>query len=280
MDPSGELSGVDRINARAGRNVFAATAVGIGLLGLVIVLTWWLQWGLVAFIALVAIMAIAELRRAFTSQQIDLILLPLYAAAIAMPVCAFVYGLQGMVVAYAISVVSIFGWRMVRGNHGFVRDVSANIFILAYVPMLISFVPLLLAQQDGAKRISVFILLNVASDTGGYFAGVLAGKHPMAPRISPKKTWEGLAGSLIIAAALGSWLMSLWLNQPWWKGILVGVVLAVVATYGDLSESLIKRDLGVKDMSDALPGHGGVMDRLDSILPNAFVAWLLLAVLI
>ena len=161
-----------------------------------------------------------------------------------------------------------------------VRDVAANTFMLAYIPLLISFVTLILASDHGAERISVFLLLNVASDTGGWVAGVLAGKHPLASRISPKKTWEGLAGSLVISAGLGAWLAPTLLDAAWWKGVVLGLVLAFVATYGDLSESLMKRDLGVKDMSDAIPGHGGVMDRLDSILPNAFASWLLFAVLL
>lgn len=279
MDHSGETSSVDRINARAGRNVFAATVVGVGLLALVLVLTFYAPWGLVALIVTVAMMAVSELRRAFAPQGTRLILAPLYAGSAAMVVAAYEVGLQGLVVAFALSVVSIFGWRMASGNHGFVRDVSANIFVLAYVPLLISFVPLLLSHQDGARRICVFILLNVASDTGGYLAGVVAGKHPMAPGISPKKTWEGLAGSLVMSGGLGAYLLPALIGLPWWNGVVIGLVLAVVATYGDLSESLIKRDLGVKDMSDVLPGHGGVMDRLDSILPNAFAAWLLLAVL-
>lgn len=275
-----ERNGVDRINERAGRNVPAATAIGLALLGLVLLLTWRAPWGLVALMTVASLMGIRELGRAMASQQVQLIAVPLYLAAAAMPALAFHYGLPAMVIAYTLCVVSVFGWRMVRGNHGFVRDVAANTFMLAYIPLLISFVTLILAGDRGAERITVFLLLNVASDTGGWVAGVIAGKHPLAPRISPKKTWEGLAGSLVISAALGAWLAPTLLDAAWWKGVVLGLVLAFVATYGDLSESLMKRDLGVKDMSDAIPGHGGIMDRLDSILPNAFASWLLFAVLL
>ncbi|NDB18706.1 MAG: phosphatidate cytidylyltransferase, partial [Actinobacteria bacterium] len=158
MDTSGETSSVERINARAGRNVFAATAVGVGLLALVLVLTFYFEWGLIAGVVVVAMMGIAELRKVFASQGTRLIVLPLYGAAAAMVVSAYTVGLQGLVVAFAFSVVSIFGWRMASGNHGFVRDVSANIFVLAYVPLLISFIPLLLSHENGAKRICIFLL--------------------------------------------------------------------------------------------------------------------------
>ena len=148
------------------------------------------------------------------------------------------------------------------------------------MPLLGAFVVLMLVPADGAMRVVVFIVGVVASDTGGYVAGVLAGKHPMAPTISPKKSWEGFAGS-VIGSGIACWLTVTYLldGRPW-VGVLLGVAVAVTATLGDLSESLVKRDLGIKDMGRILPGHGGLMDRLDSILMVAPVAWLVLDTLV
>ena len=138
----------------------------------------------------------------------------------------------------------------------------------------------MLVPEDGATRVLFFIATVVASDVGGYAAGVLFGKHPMAPSISPKKSWEGMAGSVLACMLVGAPpIIALALDGPWWGGLLFGAALATSATLGDLAESLIKRDLGIKDMGDLLPGHGGLMDRLDSLLPSAAVAYLLLAVL-
>jgi phosphatidate cytidylyltransferase len=111
-------------------------------------------------------------------------------------------------------------------------------------------------------------------------AGVLFGKHPMAPAISPKKSWEGFAGSMLAGVVGGALSVMLLLHSHWWLGIPFGAALVICATGGDLIESLIKRDLGVKDMGNLLPGHGGLMDRLDSLLPSAVAAWLLLTALV
>ena len=149
-----------------------------------------------------------------------------------------------------------------------------------YLGLFASFATLMLVPDDGAQRILTFMIMVVASDTGGYIAGVLFGKHPMAPKISPKKSWEGFAGSLLGAALGGALCVWLLLDGQWWQGLIAGLAVAIVATGGDLTESLIKRDLGVKDMGNLLPGHGGVMDRMDSLLPSAVVTWCLLALFV
>ncbi len=152
--------------------------------------------------------------------------------------------------------------------------------MLAYVPLLGSFVLLMLRPDDGAMRVIAFVVCAVASDTGGYAVGALFGRHPMAPTISPKKSWEGFMGSLTACAVAGWLTVSYGLDGPFWVGVLLGVVTAVGATVGDLSESLLKRDLGLKDMGALLPGHGGLMDRLDSLLFVAPLAWLVLDTLV
>ncbi len=121
----------------------------------------------------------------------------------------------------------------------------------------------------------VVLIGVVLSDTGGYAAGVFFGRHPMAPTVSPKKSWEGFGGS-VVAAAVGSALSCYFLlDVDFWWGALFGVAISVAAVLGDLGESMLKRDLGVKDMSHLLPGHGGLMDRLDSILFAVPTAYLL-----
>jgi phosphatidate cytidylyltransferase len=171
-------------------------------------------------------------------------------------------------------------WRLRGGVAGYVKDVTAAVFTVVYVPFLGGFVALLLAEGRGALAIVTFILVTIASDIGGYAVGVLAGRHPMAPVISPKKSWEGFAGSAASSVVAG-WLTVVYLlDGAWWVGILLGAVAAVMATLGDLCESVVKRDIGIKDMSQIVPGHGGLMDRLDSLLATAAPAWLLLHYLV
>ncbi len=172
----------------------------------------------------------------------------------------------------------VLGWRLVAGPEGYVGDVSASILVVGYIGLMGGFVGLMLASSQGGERAIAFVVLTICSDIGGYAAGVLVGRHPIAPRLSPKKSWEGFAGSVVLQVVAGVALFVVLFDAPWWQGALTGVVLTVTATAGDFVESAIKRDLGVKDMSNLLPGHGGLMDRLDSLLPNAFVAWLLMRV--
>jgi phosphatidate cytidylyltransferase len=119
------------------------------------------------------------------------------------------------------------------------------------------------------------LLLVVANDTFGYLVGASLGKHPMAPKISPKKTWEGFGGSIAGAVIIGVLASVFVLGKPWWVGVVLAVGMVAAATAGDLAESMVKRELGIKDMSSILPGHGGVMDRLDSIVFASPVAFIL-----
>ncbi len=170
-------------------------------------------------------------------------------------------------------------WRLLRyGVDDFVRDATASGFVLSYAPLMGGFAALIAASPDGADRVLTFIVLSVASDIGGYASGVLFGKHPMAPKISPKKSWEGFAGSVALQVILGSVLFATLLEADWWQGAIVGALMTASATLGDFVESAFKRDLGIKDMSNLLPGHGGLMDRLDSIIPNTVVAYTLFAI--
>jgi phosphatidate cytidylyltransferase len=181
-----------------------------------------------------------------------------------------------LLASLTLTVLASLIWRMPKGAAGYVRDAAASMLIIGYVPLLGSFAALMLAEEQGSARLVTFLLIVVMNDTGGYVAGVLFGKHPMVPKISPKKSWEGLAGSLVFGTAAGVCMAVFLLAVPFWVGIVLGVSLVAAGTCGDLIESIIKRDLGIKDMSSFLPGHGGVMDRLDSLLIAAPVAWLIM----
>ncbi|NLA10394.1 MAG: phosphatidate cytidylyltransferase, partial [Microbacteriaceae bacterium] len=157
------------------------------------------------------------------------------------------------------------------------RDVLTGAFVQLYVPFLAGLAVMLVRQPGGEWWVLAFVIVAVSADTGAYAAGISFGKHPMAPRISPKKTWEGFAGAVVLAITAGVLLGIFMLHQPWWVGLILGIVILVSATIGDLGESLLKRDLGIKDMSSWIPGHGGLLDRLDSILPSAAAALALYA---
>lgn len=264
--------------SRAGRNLPAAIGSGLGLGALVLLslFTWKWTFGVVVVVAL--LIAVREFVQAFGSCGIKVARTPLFIATVLLPVTAFIWGLSVEVVVLGITVLFVMFWRIRLGTEGYVRDVSASIFVAAYVPFMAGFVMLTLAADDGPKRVVVFILLTVANDIGGYAAGVFFGKHPIAAQISPKKSWEGFAGSLIFQSVVGAASFVLLLDAPWWQGVLAGVVLTVTATAGDFAESAIKRDLGIKDMGRLLPGHGGMMDRLDSLIPNAFASWVIFSV--
>jgi phosphatidate cytidylyltransferase len=148
------------------------------------------------------------------------------------------------------------------------------------VPFLGGFVVLLLAPDDGHLRVLAMLIGVVLSDTGGYAFGVFLGRHKLAPSVSPGKSWEGLGGSVVTAAVGGALIVMFMFDDDWWRGVVLGVAVAVASTLGDLAESLLKRDLKVKDMSNLLPGHGGLMDRLDSILLAAPVAYTVLTLLV
>ncbi len=262
-------------SSRAGRDLPVAIATGVVLAAVVLVSLFTVKW-LFAVVAIVAVLVgINELERAFSAVGTRLARTPLYVGAVACTASAYRGGPVWLMGAFGATVIFTLFWRLRRGTEGFVRDSAASLLVATYLPLMIGFAMLTLATSNGAQRIVVFIVLTVGSDIGGYIAGVLFGKHPMAPQISPKKSWEGFAGSLLLQAVLGVWLFVWLFGAPAWQGLVAGLVLTVTATAGDLVESAIKRDLGVKDLGTIVPGHGGIMDRLDSLVPNAFTSWLL-----
>jgi phosphatidate cytidylyltransferase len=268
----------ERKTIQAGRNLPAALAVGIGLGGLALVLLLFVKVAFLVFVAGIVAVALWELNHALANRQINLPLIPVGVGG------AIAYGFgywQGplwAVGAIGLSFIAVLAWRLPGSAQGYVRDISAGIFALIYLWLMATFVALMLGQSDGSHRVLVFLILVVCSDTGAYFAGISFGRHLMAPAISPKKTWEGLAGSVIACLAAGSLGMVYLLAGKVWTGLLLGAAAAAAATLGDLAESMIKRDLDTKDMGSILPGHGGMLDRIDAMLLVAPVAWLLLTI--
>jgi phosphatidate cytidylyltransferase len=278
-----------RTHGRTGRHLPAAIGVGVGFGAVAVVCLLFFPLGMVLLIVAATTAASRELYAELQKQGMRAAITPIVVGCALCALVPYVLGemlpvglpMVGLaLICLAATVLAAMIWRMPGGSPGYVRDTAASLLIIAYVPLLASFAVFMLAAEHGAARIVAFILVVTMSDTGGLIAGVLFGKHPMAPMISPKKSWEGLVGSLLFGMAAGVGVAVIGLKVPFWVGIVLGVALVGIGTCGDLIESMIKRDLGIKDMSSFLPGHGGVMDRLDSLLFGAPVAWLIMYLLV
>jgi len=266
--------------SRAGRNLPAAIGVGVALAALIVVTLYVWKPSFLAVVAAAVVIAVWELSNALKAEQIRVPVVPVVVGALSILGASYAGGSEPMLVALTLTVMATLLWRLPENPDGYVRDVTAGVFVTMYVPLLAGFAALMLRADDGADRVVVFIAVTVLSDIGGYVAGVLFGRHPMAPTISPKKSWEGFAGSALFTAVGGALLVTLLIDGQWWEGVVIGLAAMVAATLGDLCESMIKRDLGIKDMGSLLPGHGGMMDRLDSLLLAAPVTYLLLSWLV
>jgi phosphatidate cytidylyltransferase len=261
---------------KAGRNLPAAIGIGV-LLVAAVVASLFVDKRAFVGLAVVAIMAaVVELSRALRSHAGALPWIPIAIGAGAVLVAAYAGGTEALVVATLLLAVAGVVMTVVSDDAGRLRAMSSVVFVVCYVAFLAGFAILLSVPSDGPRRVLALVATVVCSDTGGYAVGAFLGKHPMAPSVSPKKSWEGFAGSVAACALCGGLYLPLVLHATWWQGVLFGLAVVVAATVGDLSESLIKRDLGIKDMGALLPGHGGVMDRIDSLLVAAPVAWALL----
>ena len=278
---SGDPSSATPPASRAGRNLPVAIAVGVGLGAICIASLLIYRQSFIVIIAAAVVASIWELRTTLAQARgIVITWIPVVVGSVATIALVWPYGQAVQGIALTLTALACMVWRFARGSAGYLADISASIFVPVSLGLFASFATLMLVPDDGAQRILTFMIMVVASDTGGYIAGVLFGKHPMAPKISPKKSWEGFSGSLLGAALAGALCVALLLDGQWWQGLIAGLAVATVATGGDLTESLIKRDIGVKDMGNLLPGHGGVMDRMDSLLPSAVVTWCLLALFV
>ncbi|MFC8368707.1 MULTISPECIES: phosphatidate cytidylyltransferase [unclassified Streptomyces] len=266
----------------AGRDLGAAIGVGVGL-GVVIVASLFVVKAVfVGVVAVAVVVGLWELTSRLRERKgIKAPLVPLALGGAAMVVAGYAWEAEGAWVAMALTTLAVLVWRMTAPPEGYLKDVTAGVFATFYVPFLATFVTMMLTADDGPWRVLTFLLLTVVSDTGAYAVGWRFGKTKLAPRISPGKTREGLLGAVTFAMVVGALCMQYLIDDgSWWQGLLLGLAVAASATLGDLGESMIKRDLGIKDMGTLLPGHGGIMDRLDSLLPTAPVVWLLLVLFV
>ncbi|MFZ3597228.1 phosphatidate cytidylyltransferase [Streptomyces sp. BH104] len=266
----------------AGRDLGAAIGVGVGLGAVIIASLFVVKAVFVGVIAVAVVVGLWELTSRLDERKgIKAPLVPLAVGGAAMVVAGYVRGAEGAWVAMALTALAVLVWRMTEPPEGYLKDVTAGVFAAFYVPFLATFVAMMLTADDGAWRVLTFLILTVVSDTGAYAVGWRFGKHKLAPRISPGKTREGLVGAVSFAMVAGVLCMQFLVDGgTWWQGLVMGALVAASATLGDLGESMIKRDLGIKDMGTLLPGHGGIMDRLDSLLPTAPVVWLLLVLFV
>jgi phosphatidate cytidylyltransferase len=270
--------------SRAGRNLPAAIAVGALLGAMAIgILLFAPKWWLVVLSVFIPI-ATHEVVRRLREAGYVLPVIPLLIGGLAMIWLTWPYGPPGVLGAYAGTIVVCMVWRLV--GHGlreqpvnYLRDISAAVLLATWVPLFASLSALLIFHNHGGSQVLTVIATVVFADIGGYVAGVLFGKHLMVPAISPKKSWEGLGGSLVFGLTAAVLSVTFLLDKPAWVGVSLGLALVITGVLGDLVESQVKRDLGIKDMGRLLPGHGGVMDRIDAMLPSAVAGWILLTLL-
>ena len=266
----------DAINRRAGRKLGPSILVSLSLVAIV-----WasLAFQPVIFAALVTLavcLGIREIARAFAQVETKISSNALIVATIGLSAATWQGGVAGLAVATAVALPILLITLLRNGPEGFVASATATTLVLVYLPFLAGFLILLGNESNGLAQVMTFVILVGCNDTFGYFVGVLIGKHPMAPKISPKKSWEGLVGSIVFTTLGGGLMFHYVLDIQWHIGVIVGLLIVFTATSGDLIESAMKRDLHLKDMGSLLPGHGGILDRLDSVLLSAPALWLTL----
>ena len=270
--------------SKAGRNLPAAIGVGVGLGVVLIAILVFVPMAWYGVVSVALGIAMWEVTKRLGENGYDVPFWPLLVGGQAAIWLSWPWGIEASFVAIAATALLLMVWKLFaqglsNAPQNYVRDVSMSLLVLAWLPLLAVFGAAMVAQDEGRYRVFTLVIVVVCSDVGGYAAGVLFGKHPMAPAISPKKSWEGLGGSLVVGT-IGAVACSMFLlDTHWWVGMALGPLMVIVATTGDLVESQFKRDLGIKDMGTLLPGHGGIMDRLDSLLPSALVTWAVLTVL-
>ena len=282
--PVADTSEPTKKTSRAGRNLPAAIGVGVLLGAMAIVILLFAPKGWLPVLAVAMPIATHEIVRRLREAGYALPLIPLLIGGQAMIWLTWPWGPAGVLGAYAGTIVVCMVWRLVgQGLReqpvNYLRDISATVLLATWLPLFASFSALLIFQDRGGSRAFTVIATVVFADIGGYVAGVLFGKHLMVPAISPKKSWEGLGGSLLFGVTASVLCVTFLLDKPAWVGVPLGLMLVTAGVLGDLVESQVKRDLGIKDMGTLLPGHGGIMDRIDAMLPAAVAGWIVLTLL-
>jgi len=266
----------EAINKRAGRKLGPSIIVSLSLVALIWFALAYRREVFAVVVAVAVLLGIREIVRAFKVRGIYISVVSLAAGAVALTYATWNGGAAGLAIATAIAIPLLLIQLLTKGPEGFVQSATATTFSLLYLPFLGGFLILLAKPSTGLERVMTFVVLVGCNDTFGYIVGVLFGKHPLVPVISPKKSWEGLIGSLVFTVIGGSLAFEYIMEMQWWIGAIVGLMIVFTATCGDLIESAMKRDLHLKDMGTLLPGHGGILDRLDSVLVSAPALWLAL----
>lgn len=253
----------------AGRDLATAVVVGIVL---VAVLVGSLAWRPVAFTAVVAVLLVVatiESSRVLRSAGHPVTTPVVLAGGLVTVAGAHVAGTTGQVLGLVVLFLGAVVWELVdAGRSEVTTTVGATLLLGLWLGLLGSFGALLVTRPvEGWLAVLATVGGAVLSDIGGYAVGSLVGRHRIAPAVSPRKTWEGLLGGIVLASAGGAAVLPLLgsLFSPV-TGAAVAAVVATAAFVGDLMESMVKRDLGVKDLGTVLPGHGGILDRVDGIL--------------
>lgn len=265
-------------SGRAGRNIPVATLTAIGLLLLVGLSV---AFNLTVFLALVCValsIGLWEAAGALLVKDIHIPLTPMILSVVCVALSVAAFGLSGGLLAFCFGGFFVMLWRLFMLNPQKLRDGIVAVFILGWIVFSGMFAMAMIYLPNPAWSIVALILLPSASDTGGLAAGVACGKHPIAASISPKKSWEGFIGSVILSFAASWLLIHIALGLSWGWVIGFALVTPVLATLGDFSESLLKRELGIKDMGSIFPGHGGMLDRIDAMLFCAPTFYFMLAV--
>ena len=266
----------EAINKKAGRKLLPSIGVGLSLIGLVWFALSYQREIFAIVVAIAVVLGVREIVRAFAAHSITVSFNGLALATIGLSYAAWNGGVAGLAIATAIAFPLLLIRALIQGPEGFVAKATGTTFALLYLPFLAGFLILLAIPSTGFQRVMTFMVLVGCNDTFGYIVGVLFGKHPLVPTISSKKTWEGLAGSTVFTVVGGCLAFKYIMDMHWWIGIIVGLMIVFTATCGDLIESAMKRDMSLKDMGSLLPGHGGMLDRLDSVVLSAPAMWLAL----
>ena len=263
----------DAINKRAGRKLLPSILVSLLLLAIIFTTINTEPLLFFGFIWVVIMIGVREIAHAYRKGGIELPDYVLMIAATVLLVATWSGETEGLAVSAGLTIPILMFTLLLISQKDFIKRSTSAVFITFYLAVLGGFILLLANHPDGALRILALVVLIACNYTFAYIAGVLFGKHKLAPSISPKKSWEGLIGGAIASIVGGSLIFYYLFEVNWIVGAAIGVMTVITATCGDLIESAIKRDLAIKDMSNLLPGHGGIMDRLDSDLFTAPAVW-------
>jgi phosphatidate cytidylyltransferase len=281
LDPADAGAGMPRRSpgARAGRNLPLAIGTALALAGVLIATLVLSRPAFVAFLLGIVTLALLELLTVLRARATRPARPVVLAMGGLLVVGAYLEGPSALSFGLLATILAGFAWYLVDPARTEVtRNVAATVFAVVYVPFMAAHLSLVVGRADHYVGALIgYAALVVIYDTAAYATGATLGRRPIAPQVSPNKSWEGAIGASVACLAAGAFLLPLW--EPWTlaSGLVLAAATCVVAPLGDLSESMLKRDLAVKDMGSILPGHGGMLDRVDALLFMAPVLYYVLA---